>query len=58
MLRKVMTERFIANGYHTRMAMWLKAIYNDGGVTPTPEETIFKAYDTMMGVKKPAFARI
>jgi len=58
MLRKVMTERFIENGYYTKMAMWLKAIYHDGGVTPTPEETIFKAYDTMLGVEKPAFARI
>ena len=58
MLRKVMTERFIANGYHTRMAMWLKAIYHDSGVTRTPEETILKAYDTMIGVEKPAFARI
>ena len=58
MLRKVMSECFIMNGYHTRMAMWLKAIYHDSGVTRTPEETILKAYDTMTGVEKPAFARI
>ncbi len=58
MLRKVMSERFIMNGYHTRMAMWLKAIYHDSGVTRTPEETILKAYDTMTGVEKPAFAKI
>ncbi len=58
MLRKVMTERFIANGYYTRMAMWLKAIYHDSSVTRMPEETILKAYDTMIGVEKPAFARI
>ncbi len=57
MLRKVMTERFI-NGYHTKMAMWLKAIYHDSGITSTPEETILKAYDTMIGVEKPAFARV
>jgi len=58
MLRQVMSERFIMNGYHTRMAMWLKAIYHDSGVTRTPEETILKAYDTMTGVEKPAFAMI
>jgi hypothetical protein len=58
MLRKVMSERFIMNGYHTKMAMWLKAIYHDSGVTRTPEETIFKAYDTMTGVEKPAFAKV
>lgn len=58
MLRKVMTERFIANGHYTRMAMWLKAIYHDSGVTRMPEETILKAHDTMIGVEKPAFARI
>ena len=58
MLRKVMTERSIENGYYTRMAMWLKAIYHDSGVTRTPEETILKAYDTMTGVEKPAFAKI
>ena len=58
MLRKVMSERFIENGYYTRMAMWLKAIYHDSGVTRTPEETILKAYDTMSGVEKPAFATI
>ena len=58
MLRKVMSERFIMNGYHTKMAMWLKAIYHDSGITRTPEETILKAYDTMTGVEKPAFARV
>jgi hypothetical protein len=58
MLRKVMSERFIMNGYHSKMAMWLKAIYHDSGITRTPEETILKAYDTMIGVEKPAFARI
>ena len=57
MLRKTMTERFIAGGKYTKMAMWLKAIYHDSGVTRTPEETIFKAYDTMTGVEKPAFAK-
>ena len=56
-LRKVMSERFIMNGYHTKMVMWLKAIYHDSGVTRTPEETILKAYDTMIGVEKPAFAK-
>jgi hypothetical protein len=58
MLRKVMSESFIMNGYYTKMAMWLKAIYHDSGVTRTPEETILKAYDTMTGVEKPAFAKI
>ncbi len=58
MLRKVMSERFIENGYYTRMAMWLKAIYYDSGVTRTPEETFLKAYDTMTGVEKPAFAKV
>ena len=57
MLRKVMSERFIMNGYNTKMAMWLKAIYHDSGITRTPEETILKAYDTMIGVEKPAFAK-
>ena len=58
MLRKVMSERFIMNGYHRKMVMWLKAIYHDSGVTRTPEETILKAYDTMTGVEKPAFAKV
>ena len=58
MLRKVMSDRFIMNGYHTKMAMWLKAIYHDSGITRTPEETILKAYDTMIGIEKPAFANI
>jgi hypothetical protein len=57
MLRKAMMERFIGGGDYTKMAMWLKAIYHDSGVTRTPEETILKAYDTMTGVEKPAFAR-
>ena len=58
MLRKTMMERFIPNGSHFKMAMWLKAIYHDSGITRTPEETILKAYDTMTGVEKPAFARV
>lgn len=58
MLRKTIIERFIPNGSNTKMAMWLKAIYHDSGVTRTPEETIFKAYDTMIGVEKPAFAKV
>ncbi len=58
MLRKTTMERFIPNGSHTKMAMWLKAIYHDSGVTQTPEETILKAYDTMTGVEKPAFAKV
>ena len=58
MLRKVMTERSIENGYYTRMAMWLKAIYHDSGVTRTPEETILKAYDVMTNIEKPAFAKV
>lgn len=57
MLRKAMMERFIGGGDYTKMAMWLKAIYHDSGVTRTPEETILKAYDTATGVEKPAFAR-
>ncbi len=57
MLRKTITERFIGGGDYTKMAMWLKAIYHDSGVTRTPEETILKAYDTMVGVEKPAFAK-
>jgi hypothetical protein len=58
MLREAITERFIEDGDYTRMALWLKAIYHDSGVTRTPEETILKAYDTMTGVEKPAFAKI
>jgi hypothetical protein len=58
MLSKTMMERFIPNGSHTKMAMWLKAIYHDSGFTRTPEETILKAYDTMTGVEKPAFAKV
>ena len=58
MLRKVMSESLIMNGEYTKMAMWLKAIYHDSGVMRTPEETILKAYDTMTGVEKPAFAKI
>lgn len=58
MLRKVILERFIENGSHGKMALWLKAIYHDSGVTRTPEETMLKAYDTMIGVEKPAFANI
>ncbi|MCC8427713.1 hypothetical protein [Reyranella aquatilis] len=58
MLRKVMSESFIMSGYYGKMAMWLKAIYHDSGLTRTPEETILKAYDTMTGVEKPAFAKI
>ncbi|WP_422013660.1 hypothetical protein [Reyranella sp.] len=58
MLRKAITERFIGGGDYIRMAMWLKAIYHDSGVTPTPEETILKAYDTMTGVEKLALAKI
>ena len=40
------------------MAMWLKAIFYDSGVTRTPEETILRAYDTMSGVEKPDFANV
>ena len=58
MLRKTITERFIGGGDYIRMALWLKAIYHDSGVTRTPEETILKAYDTMTGVEKPAFAKV
>lgn len=58
MLRTVMSDRFIEDGYYTRMAMWLKAIYHDSGVARTPEETILKAYDTMTNVEKPAFAMV
>jgi hypothetical protein len=58
MLRKVMTERFTANGYYIRMALWLKAIYHDSGSVRTPEETILRAYDTMTGVERPAFAKV
>jgi len=58
MLRKTTIERFLPNGSQIPMAMWLKAIYHDSGVTRTPEETILKAYDTMTGVEKPAFAKV
>ena len=58
MLRKTMMERFIPNGSNIKMAMWLKAIYHDSGITRTPEETILKAYDTMTGVEKLAFASV
>ncbi len=58
MLRKVILERFMENGSYEKMALWLKAIYHDSGVTRTPEETIFKAYDTMIGVEMPTFAKI
>jgi hypothetical protein len=58
MLREVMTPRCIECGDYTKMAMWLKAIYHDSGIARTPEETILKAYDTMTGVEKPAFAKI
>ena len=58
MLRKTILERFIPNGSNAKMAMWLKAIYYDSGVTRTPEETILKAYDTMTGVEKPDFAKV
>ena len=34
------------------MALWLKAICHDSGVTRKSEETILKAYDTMTGVEK------
>ena len=57
MLHKVMTPRCIERDDYNKMAMWLKAIYHDSGVTRTPEETIFRAYDTMTGIEKPAFAR-
>lgn len=57
MLRKTTIERFLPNGSQIPMAMWLKAIYHDSGVTRTPEETILKAYDTMTGVEKPVFAK-
>lgn len=53
MPRKVMPERSIENGYYTRMAMWLEAMYHDSGVARTPEEAILKTYDTMTGVEKP-----
>jgi hypothetical protein len=57
MLHEVMMPRCIERGDYTKMAMWLKAIYHDSGVTQTPEQTILKAYDTMTGVEKPAFAK-
>jgi hypothetical protein len=59
MLRKALLSRFIENDHnYTKMVLWLKAIYHDSGVTRTPEQTIFKAYDTMPGIEKPAFAKI
>lgn len=58
MLRKKLLSRFIENGSYIKMVLWLKAIYYDSSVTHSPEETIFKAYDTMPGVEKPAFARV
>jgi hypothetical protein len=59
MLRKALLARFIeSDNDHIKMVLWLKAIYHDSGVTRTPEETIFKAYDTMPGIERPAFARV
>jgi hypothetical protein len=59
MLHKALLSRFIENDHnYTKMVLWLKAIYHDSGVTRTPEQTIFKAYDTMPGIEKPAFAKI
>ena len=57
MLRQKLLSRFIENGSYIKMVLWLKAIYHDSGITRTPEETIFKAYDTMPGIERPAFAR-
>lgn|GEM_PF-1626789 len=57
MLRQIMMERLVGGNDYTKMALWLKAIYHDSGVTRTPEETIFKAYDTMTGAERPAFVR-
>jgi hypothetical protein len=57
MLRKALLSRFIEGDHdYTKMVLWLKAIYFDSGVTRTPEETIFKAYDTMPGIERPAFS--
>jgi hypothetical protein len=36
-------------------ALWLKAIYFDSGVAQTPEQTIARAYDCMLGIPRPDF---
>ena len=58
MLRATMMERFLPRGSFSKVALWLKAIFHDSGVTKTPEQTFFKAYDTLVGVERPAFAKM
>ena len=41
--------------HDTASALWLKAIYFDSGVVPTPAQALLKAYDSLSGVERPDF---
>lgn len=54
-LRKTLVQYFEPSSAWVEATLWLKAIYFDSGVTRTAEETIFRAYDLMLGVPRPDF---
>lgn len=55
MLTANLLPRFYEGGDIVQAALWLKAIYFDGGVVQTPEQAFAKAYDSMPGVRRPDF---
>lgn len=54
-LRKTLLEYYEPSSAWVEATLWLKAIYFDGGVTRTAQETIFRAYDCMPGIPRPDF---
>ncbi|MCA0301008.1 MAG: hypothetical protein LCH95_01270 [Proteobacteria bacterium] len=55
MLRLTLLPYFRAGAKWIEPTLWLKTIYFDSGVTKTPEETVFRAYDSLPGIPRPTF---
>ena len=55
MLRLTLLPYFRAGAKWIEATLWLKTIYFDSGVAKTAEETVFRAYDSLPGIPRPAF---
>jgi hypothetical protein len=55
MLTANLLSKFYGEANMIEAALWLKAIYFDSGVAQTPEQTIARAYDCMLGIPRPDF---
>ena len=48
-------EDCLSVGRYIEPALWMKVLFHDSGIAPTPERSLAKLYDYIPGVKRPDF---